>query len=331
MITILTKEKKTIKYFFINYIFEIKQLIKKKLWLFLPKNRRIISLVKKYDGHYAVTRSIIEGMQKIEESFNYNPSNIRDISETVFVPGGIKALKYAIKLKKAGIIKKLITGPNIAVFPHEITSIKNHTCIDLYLQPSEWVINWWKNINPNFPIEIKTWYAGINIDFWKPGNLNKNKNNILLYKKNIPENIFYEIKNFFIKNNFNIEIINYGSYTEIEYLNALNRNSCIIHMSESESQGLSIAEAWSTNTPTFVWNPTVTKYNNIIINNCSSAPYLTEETGEFFKNIDELKNIFLKWKPENYSPRNWVIKNMSDEICVKKLVSIINKKNENYK
>jgi hypothetical protein len=312
-----------------NIIFIIKRYIKKYFWFLLPKNKRRISGNSNYGGHYAVTRSIIEGIKKIGEPFNYNPVNTKDISQIVYVPGGLEALKYAIELKKNGIIKKLITGPNIAVFPDEIIKIKDYKYIDLYLQPSDWVINLWKNLNPNFPLKLETWCAGVDTNFWKPTSIKKNKNNILLYKKFIPQNIFLEIKDFFIKNNFNIELLEYGSYTEIQYLEALNRNSCIIHMTESESQGLSLAEAWSTNTPTIVWNPTITKYKDVLIKNCSSAPYLTKETGEFFKNLDDLKKIFLNWNPEKYSPRKWVISNMSDEICAQKLITIIN--NENTK
>jgi glycosyltransferase involved in cell wall biosynthesis len=324
-LTILTDPSPTLKYKFKKIFILIKQLIKQRLWFLFFKDKKNIPVTPQYGGHFAVTRSIIEGLKQININFNYNPKNIKDIAETIYIPGGIESLKYGIRLKKYGFIKKIIAGPNIVVTPNELINICDYDYINLYLQPSDWVVNWWKNLQPNMPIKIESWCAGVNIDFWKPTCLNKNKNKILIYKKFVPENLFSEIKNLLQENNFEIEIINYGSYTPSEYLEALNRNSYLIHLTESESQGISLAEAWSTNTPTFVWNPTITMYNNIVIENCSSAPYLSEKTGKYFRDISELKNIFLRWNPDNYEPRKWVLDNMSDKVCAKTLLSIINK------
>lgn len=237
--------------------------------------------------------------------------------------GGTEVLEYAIRLKKYGLIKKIIAGPNIAILPEEIINIKNHHLIDLYIQPSEWVIKWWEKLYPQFPIPIKSWYAGVNTNFWK---INKNKNiekNIALYKKRVPENFFLECKNYLESKGFNIEIINYGFYTTKEYKKYLENNSCIIHFVDQESQGISLAEAWSTDTPTIVWNPGDFIINGKINYNGSSAPYLTKETGEFFKDIQEFKDIFDKWNPSKYNPRKWVIENMSDEICAQKLKELL--------
>lgn len=319
MITIITLPssiKEKTKYY-LTIIF--KNFVKIIFYYILPaKNRKITSL--KYSGHYAVTRSIVNGFKKINISFNINP-NKKNISEIVYVPSGVEALKYAIDLKKDGKIKKIIAGPNIAIFPDEIRKIKNYKYIDLYLQPSEWVINWWKEIDPWFPIKIKSWYAGVDINFWKPKS--NHKKNILLYRKNVPENFYNEVKKFFEINNFNVKTIKYGKYKKNDYLKTLNKSQCLVHLTESESQGISLAEAWATNTPTIVWNPETYIYQGICCNKCSSSPYLTKETGEFFKNINDLKKIFSNWNPNRYSPRTWVIKNMSDEICSEKLKKLL--------
>lgn len=322
IITILTIPSKIdtkLKYYSIVFL---KNLLKKIFYYILPKkNRKITSL--KYGGHYAVTRSIIEGFKKNNISYNYNPSK-KNISDVIYVPGGIEALKYAIELKKQKKIKKLIAGPNIAVFPEEIIKINNYNQIDLFIQPSEWAIKWWKNIFPDFPIKLRTWYAGVNTDFW---NVNKRKNikkNIALYKKRVPEDLFMACKNYLEDNDFNVEIIYYGLYTINNYKKYLERNSCIVHFVDQESQGISLAEAWSTNTPTIVWNPGIFSINKKKYNGCSSSPYLTKDTGEFFKDINDFKNIFKNWNPEKYNPRKWVIENMSDEVSTNKLIEIIN-------
>jgi len=305
-----------------NFVHEIKQYIKEIIKIF-NKNTKI-NHRQKYGGHYAVTRSIITGLQKIGYSYNYNPLSLTETSDTVYVPGGRLTLEYMIKLRKENKIKKLIAGPNIVVTPFELLKIKDHNYIDLYLQPSNWVINWWENMRVDFPFKILTWYAGVDTEKWKPdATIFKNRKNILLYKKHVPEDIFLLFKNFLDNNDYVTNIIEYGLYTQEEYLSALQINCCVVYFTESESQGISLAEAWATNTPTIVWESSYFTYKGIECKDCSSAPYLTNSTGQFFKNIDEFKEIFSNWNPEEYSPRDWVIKNMTDEVTTKNLIEII--------
>lgn len=86
MITILTlpsQIKIKLKYYLVTFL---KNFIKKIFYYILPvKSRKITSL--KYGGHYAVTRSIVDGFKKNKINFNYNP-NEKNIFEIVYVPGG---------------------------------------------------------------------------------------------------------------------------------------------------------------------------------------------------------------------------------------------------
>ena len=51
-----------------------------------------------------------------------------------------------------------------------------------------------------------------------------------------------------------------------------------VFLSSSESQGIALAEAWSMNVPTFVWNPKPKELNGRYFPSVDSAPYLTPET-----------------------------------------------------
>ena len=77
----------------------------------------------KYRGHFAVTRSLVEGLDAIGASYNYNPKYPWELAETVIVLAGARTLRQAIKLKKKGRIKKLLAGPNIVVFSSDENSI----------------------------------------------------------------------------------------------------------------------------------------------------------------------------------------------------------------
>jgi hypothetical protein len=239
------------------------------------------------------------------------------------VPANYEALLYAIKLKKQGIIENLIAGPNLAVFPSEITALPDNGLIDMYLQPSEWVIHLWRKIDPLFPIPLQAWYAGVDTTFWVPPLGKKNENTILIYKKHVPDDFFLSVTHILEQRGYSLEVIVYGSYTQKQYLEALQRNALLIHLTESESQGISLAEAWSTDTPTLVWNPQKLVYGNSIYTESSSAPYLTEQTGHFFKTPNDLAALIESYTPSTYSPRSWCTEHMSDKICADKLLGII--------
>ena len=46
-----------------------------------------------YRGHFAVTRSLVEGLRKIGVHASYNPSKLRDVAEVVVVLSGVRALR----------------------------------------------------------------------------------------------------------------------------------------------------------------------------------------------------------------------------------------------
>lgn len=78
----------------------------------------------------------------------------------------------------------------------------------------------------------------------------------------------------------------------------------LFFLSQSESQGIALAEAWAMDVPTFSWNPREFVYKMHTFKNVSSAPYTTSENGTLWKDIDELYcalNLFLK--ENTYSPR----------------------------
>ena len=56
----------------------------------------------------------------------------------------------------------------------------------------------------------------------------------------------------------------------------------------------------------------------------TTAPYLSRDTGLFFRSYDEFARVFEQWETERetFRPREWVLKNMSDEVCARRLCKL---------
>ena len=78
--------------------------------------------------------------------------------------------------------------------------------------------------------------------------------------------------------------------------------------------------------PTLVWNRGYWQYKQYKWQESSSAPYLNDSCGMFFKNKDDFGNklnIFIKNLP-NFKPRKYSLENFTDKIPAQNYLKIIN-------
>jgi len=290
----------------------------KTLKLYLKKD-------KKLSGHKAVTRSLLRGLRQAKLSFNYNPP-LRLINKNVIVLSGVETLKRAIKLKEQGKIERLLAGPNILVFSDEHDSIISNPAIDYCIVPSDWVGSLYIRDNPQLKERIRVWAAGIDETYWTPV-LQANNNKVLIYRKDSGFD-FKPLIQCLEKVHFAHTSIAYGDYSEEDYRNILNKTSAAIFVSASESQGIALLEAWAMDVPTFVWDPGSAEIRSHMrqerIRNTSAAPYLSPSTGKKWKDIQELYKILEEFKARSYkyTPREWVINNMTDKRMAQALMNI---------
>jgi hypothetical protein len=274
-----------------------------------------------YGGHYALTRSYLDGLHQINAPFNYNPSTMKDVGEVVHVLGDINALKQAIVLKREGQIKKLIAGPTLVVRADDDDNIASSPEIDAYILNSNWTKVAYEEVAPSLVGRTKIWYGGVDHNFWDP-----NKKYVLVYWKTESESFCIEIENI-LRNYGEIPLrIKYGSYKSNDFKNALLQAKYAIFISKFESQGIALAEAWSMNVPTLVWNSKPRHVHNRIYSTISACPYLTPQTGFEWENLDDLECL-LQQMPnllQHVAPRKWVLENMTDKISATVLVNIIN-------
>ena len=176
--------------------------------------------------------------------------------------------------------------------------------------------------NPSIdPTKILIWAAGINVDFWNLNKRGKKNLNVLFYIKNEEKELLEKCKEIVLRYDLIISEIFYGNYKMEEFKEALINADCVVYFSISESQGIALAEIWATDIPTFVWNPGIFNYHAKSYNN-SSAPYLTNEVGRFFKNSSEFEIIISDFKSckDEYNPREYTLKHFSDKHSAKNFI-----------
>ena len=295
---------------------------------FIKRVQRIVSRMRgahipRYTGHAAVTRSIVEGLQKLHADFNYNPSHLGELGSHVFVPGGHLALRQAIRLRRRGVIRRLLVGPNICILPSDMPKLVGAPEIDLFLCNSPWTRDMYVEDLPSLAGRCGIWPAGVDTDFWAPSGSKPEKLRALFFRKRPPVTLFDECVQRAQRAGFEVEVLVTGKYNLDGYRNALHRSNLLVHFVEQESQGISLAESWASDTPTLVWNPEWFHWQGKNFPT-SSAPYLTKRTGLFFRTAVAFSRVLEEARHSTqFAPRAWVLENMSDEACAQRLLDLM--------
>lgn len=315
----------------------------------LTRPTKVPPVVKhKYGGHQGVTRSLVEGLEKIGFSdFNYGPDNEDEIAEHVHVLAGVNTLQYAIELKKKGMIKTLTAGPNVVVFPYEYEAVITNPEIDKYLTPSDWNKRLFIEMAPSLDGRIFSWPAGVDTEYFKPDDTISRDNTVIVYHKFESDQFRHRVCCELRKYGWEPVIFKYGGrplefyqgngasqeierYDVEDFKEALSRACFAVTISDQESQGIALAEMWAMNVPTICFDPHyyMWEWEGRFIErdgDVSSCPYLSEATGMRFSDFEELRSILGMLSTDNiqFSPRNWVLENMSDEISAKKFLDTI--------
>lgn len=286
---------------------------------------------RQYGGHSTVTRGLIEGLDKLGYmEYNYRPKE-KDIYSTVHVLSGVKTLQYAIELKKQGKIKNLSVGPNVVVFSTDYEGLIANEMVDLCLTPSSWVSHDYVKRTPSLKDRITEWPVGVNMDKFFPTKPfeQRDSKRVLIYHKNESDQMCWYIEYILRECGYRPIIIKCGFYSLEEYKKLLEDAEFMVVISDSESQGIFMLEAWSMDVPTICFDRHFHKWPGteiVIAGDISSCPYLEKENGIRFAEIGELKEILDHW-PEikkNMHPREWCQTHMSDVICAKKFIDILN-------
>ena len=224
---------------------------------------------------------------------------------------------------------KFIFGPHFSVFPEKrhIDIITGNNVI--YIQPSDWVRDFWQESPTCKNIKVASLPFGVDTDkFNEMLSFEKRTSVFLYYKSRSPADLTFML-NFLEKFNINVRVFNCNArYKEEDYINYLHNSKFGIWLDAQESQGFALEEALSCNVPLFVWNITSlsqeygSNYQDIP---ATSIPYWDNRCGESFTTTSEIEDKFQKFMDNltSYKPREYILENLSMNVCENKLINII--------
>jgi hypothetical protein len=225
--------------------------------------------------------------------------------------------------------KKFIFGAAFSVFPNnKLLSINNIHNNSIYIQPSIWAAETWRNFNVEKIIPIKVFPFPVEVDKFCPIQ-NSQKNEVFIYvKSRKPEEVEY-VKQFLNYKNVTYKIFDYiKKYNEEDYLKCLQNAKYGIIIGRHESQGFAIEEALSCNVPLLIWEVKYMSqeygYNYPDIP-ATVIPYWDERCGEFFYTAEEFETTYNKFitKLETYNPRQYIIDTLSPQKCGERFIELL--------
>lgn len=290
---------------------------------FLGKLKRLTKKIigKNFGGPLAVERSLFTGLRALGQPFYVNkplkPGSI------VCVLNGVETLRWALLQKSQGIASKIIAGPNIVVTPRDHNGIIMDPLIDTYIVPAQWSVDWWTSLEKRMGKILKVWPAGVE----DKGILREKEGHCLVYKKTVPESLFQAVIATLAREKIKFRVIEYGKFTPEEYFSLLCGASFMVYLTEHESQGIALNEAWMGDVPTLVWNSGGFKYaDREWKSEKISAPWLTDMAGMVFTRAEDF-NLRLKEflsRLETYKPRDYSLANFTDKKSAQRYLEIIN-------
>jgi glycosyltransferase involved in cell wall biosynthesis len=282
-----------------------------------------------YPGHFSLVRSVVEGLRAIGADFNFNPGRLADLARVVYAPAN-EALRQAAALKRDGRIDYLVAGPVNALFVDECDGILQMPELDRIIVPHEWTLEFYRDA-PAVIAKSRVCPCGIDTDLWQPAVHAAEKTLAVVYWKSGDETFCEQVEQIVRRCGLEPRRLRslhgeHAMFDPGDYRRLLDQSAVGVFLSTFETQGLALAEAWSMDVPTVVWDPQGTaQWRGRSFESRSSAPYLTPATGRRWRTIDELEPALRGALADRsaFQPRAWTLANMTDAICSAALLDII--------
>ena len=282
-------------------------------------------------GHYALVRSVVEGLRAIRADFNFNPESFSEVGRVVYAPANEALGCRPFDLKRRGVVDYVVAraGPTNALFSDDCDSILQIPEIDLVIVPSEWTVNFYRDV-PSLVARSRICPCGVDEHTWMPKATRKEQSAVVYWKSG-DERFCEEVEA--IVRRCGLEPLRVRSrhgehniFTPETLRDMLDRSVVGVFLSTFETQGIALAEAWSMNVPTVVWDPQGdAEWRGRRFTSDSSAPYLTPATGIAARDTAGLEPAIRQALAtlDSFQPRAWVLANMTDAICSRKLYELI--------
>ncbi|MCL5774870.1 MAG: hypothetical protein M1333_01505, partial [Patescibacteria group bacterium] len=162
-------------------------------------------LGRSFGGPAVVFRSLKEGLKELGIGYVVNQPLLAPI-DVACVLSGVSVLKWAIRQKKAGKIKKILAGPNIVISPSDFGGILKHPAIDKIIVPSEWVRSFYVQAAPELADKVEIWAAGVDV----PEEIDKKKEiDFIVFNKIGRRELFTQIVGLLQTQKFKFKLIKF--------------------------------------------------------------------------------------------------------------------------
>lgn len=224
---------------------------------------------------------------------------------------------------------KFIFGPQFSVFPENtLNQIKGpKTAYNLL---SQWVIDIWKLFPVCNNLNLVALPFGVDSHKFINNKSIRERNKIMVYFKHRNPADLNLIIQFLQNKNLDYAIFSYDKkYNENDYIQYLQNSKFCIWIDAHESQGFALQEALSCDVPLLVWNVTSmdqeygSGYQKL---KATTTSYWDNKCGEVFYNINDFEVTYNKFieNIDNYKPREFILDNLSIEVCENRLIEFIN-------
>lgn len=239
--------------------------------------------------------------------------------------------------------KKFIYGPHFSVFPEKNSIIDNRYNNAIYIMPSEWCIDFWKEMKysalPMYPCPF-----GVDTDKFAPEpttlvpstqvlpppTQTKNNSIFVYFKRRQRIDLDYVLRLLPSLGYSDIQLFNYDRrYDENEYVRCLQKVKFGIWIGCHESQGFALQEALSCNVPLLVWDVSLMsqeagyedQYGDVKTK-ATSVPYWDDRCGSRFYHKDEFQEALKDFTLKEYNPRQFILENLTVDKCTENFLSL---------
>jgi glycosyltransferase involved in cell wall biosynthesis len=223
-----------------------------------------------------------------------------------------------------------------AVYSHPLTDpdLLKRLPVRHVLVPGEWMRQMFE---PYYGQAVVAWPVGIDTESWKPNSKIEKTIDFLLYDKVRWEHQKYDamliepIREELRRRGLTYTEIRYGCYEEETFREKLQSCKAMIFLCEHETQGIAYQQALACGVPVLAWDrggcwqdpafyPHRVRFGPV-----TSVPYWDERCGRKFVDLAEFSEQLSEFCANlpNYSPREYIIENLTLEMCARKYLDHI--------
>lgn len=296
--------------------------------------RRLVRGKARPGGVMMVALNLMQGLDKLGIPYRFNDYRYikKHPEETACIIGKPHVL-FEHEWKNpivfgAGIFSHPSVHPDL---------LQRFPTIKKILVPGPWMKTMFE---PFYPDMVTAWPTGIDTEKWSPASPAVEKTyDFLIYDK-----IFWERDKYvpgllepiiavLEARKLKYQVLRYGYYNPPDLKTALDHSKVAIFLSASETQGFAYQQTLSAGVPILAWDgggywQDPSFYPEIKFGPVSSVPYWDEHCGLKFTGINDfgtqLESFLLGIANNAFSPRNYILENLTLEKCAADYVHIIN-------